>query len=175
MYAICLSNLGLATSAATSLRTFPFWYFGNMNNIAVNTQGVYTEKLLIKPSWHLFMVWFAGFTGAWISWLAMLKFQLTPHEHFNRSAIVYIGTVQFQIFNQSQRASKIAPSKIFSKPDAALLWLGDRIWVYGQRRNHVRLERVYFKDVVQAPGELIVLGYISFMIMMATGRFWATE
>jgi hypothetical protein len=24
-----------------------------MNNIAVNTQGVYTEKLLIKPSWHL--------------------------------------------------------------------------------------------------------------------------
>jgi hypothetical protein len=30
---------------------------------------------------------------------------------------------------------------------------------------------VYFKDVVKAPGELIVLGYISFMIMMATGRF----
>ena len=30
---------------------------------------------------------------------------------------------------------------------------------------------IYFKDIVQAPGPLIILGYTSFMIMMATGRF----
>ena len=30
---------------------------------------------------------------------------------------------------------------------------------------------VYFKDVVKAPGPLVVLGYTSFMIMMALGRF----
>ena len=30
---------------------------------------------------------------------------------------------------------------------------------------------VYFKDIVQAPGPLVVLGYTSFMIMMASGRF----
>ena len=30
---------------------------------------------------------------------------------------------------------------------------------------------VYFKDVVKAPEQLVVLGYTSFMLMMATGRF----
>ena len=30
---------------------------------------------------------------------------------------------------------------------------------------------VYFKDVIKAPGALVILGYTSFMIMMASGRF----
>jgi MFS family permease len=32
---------------------------------------------------------------------------------------------------------------------------------------------VYFKDVVQAPSSLVILGYTSFMIMMSVGRFIA--
>jgi MFS family permease len=32
---------------------------------------------------------------------------------------------------------------------------------------------IYFKDVVKAPASLVILGYTSFMIMMATGRFMA--
>jgi MFS family permease len=32
---------------------------------------------------------------------------------------------------------------------------------------------VYFKDVVKAPASLVILGYTSFMIMMAAGRFVA--
>jgi MFS family permease len=32
---------------------------------------------------------------------------------------------------------------------------------------------VYFKDVVKAPASLVILGYTSFMIMMASGRFVA--
>ena len=31
---------------------------------------------------------------------------------------------------------------------------------------------VYFKEVVEAPRSLIILGYASFMVMMATGRFF---
>src|SRR5690606_2155414 len=30
---------------------------------------------------------------------------------------------------------------------------------------------IYFKDIVKAPGSLVILGYTSFMIMMAAGRF----
>lgn len=30
---------------------------------------------------------------------------------------------------------------------------------------------VYFHDIVQAPENLVILGYASFMVMMATGRF----
>jgi MFS family permease len=32
---------------------------------------------------------------------------------------------------------------------------------------------LYFQDVVDAPASLVILGYTSFMIMMATGRFLA--
>jgi MFS family permease len=32
---------------------------------------------------------------------------------------------------------------------------------------------IYFKDVVKAPASLVILGYTSFMVMMATGRFLA--
>lgn len=30
---------------------------------------------------------------------------------------------------------------------------------------------VYFQDIVKAPQNLVVVGYASFMVMMATGRF----
>ncbi len=30
---------------------------------------------------------------------------------------------------------------------------------------------VYFQDIVKAPKQLIILGYTSFILMMATGRF----
>ena len=30
---------------------------------------------------------------------------------------------------------------------------------------------VYFKDIVHAPANFIIVGYASFMVMMATGRF----
>jgi MFS family permease len=32
---------------------------------------------------------------------------------------------------------------------------------------------IYFKDVVKAPASLVIIGYASFMIMMAAGRFMA--
>ena len=34
---------------------------------------------------------------------------------------------------------------------------------------------VYFKDVVKVPGPLVVLGYTSFMIMMASGPFFRRQ
>ena len=177
MYAICLSNLGLATSAwQLAFGLFLFGIFGNMNNIAVNTQGVYTEKLFNKTIMASFHgVWsFAGFTGALIG-LAMLKFQLTPHEHFLIVGAIVIALVlfNFKFLIKAKELPKIAQkAKLFSKPDAALLWLG--VIGFGCMASEGIMfdwSGVYFKDVVQAPGELIVLGYISFMIMMATGRF----
>jgi hypothetical protein len=49
--------------------------------------------------------------------------------------------------------------------------LSDRIWCMASEGIMPDWSGL-LKDVVQAPGELIVLGYISFMIMMATGRFF---
>lgn len=44
MYAFSLTNLGLAQNAwQLALGLYVFGIFGNLTNIAVNTQGVYTE------------------------------------------------------------------------------------------------------------------------------------
>ena len=171
MYGICLSNLGLATTAwQLAIGLFLFGMFGNMNNIAVNTQGVYTEKLFNKTIMASFHgVWsFAGFTGALIG-LAMLKLELTPHEHFLIVAAIVLALVlfNFKFLIKAKEIPKLTQKKpLFSKPDAALLWLG--VIGFGCMASEGIMfdwSGVYFKDVVKAPGELIVLGYISFMII----------
>lgn len=177
LYAFCMTNLGLATNAwQLALGLYLFGVCGNMNNIAINTQGIYTEQLFnknIMASFH--GVWsFAGFTGALIG-LGMLTLNLTPHHHF---IIVGLFTVLLIAFNykflvRAKEKRKIAEKKkLFSKPDMALIWLG--IIGFGSMASEGIMfdwSGIYFKDIVQAPGPLIILGYTSFMIMMATGRF----
>jgi hypothetical protein len=77
---------------AISIWTFLFGLFGNMNNISVNTQGVYTEKLL--TTMPLFTV--CGVLPVWaLIGLGMLKFQLTTHEHFLIVGAIVIAMVLF--------------------------------------------------------------------------------
>ena len=83
-YALCLLLLGVAKSEwQLAAGLFLFGFFGNFCNIAVNTQGVYTQQLFDKPiigsfhgSWSL-----AGFFGALVG-LVMLAFELSPLQHF---------------------------------------------------------------------------------------------
>jgi len=177
VYAFCLTNLGLATNAwQLALALYVFGMFGNMNNIAVNTQGVYTEQLFKKTIMASFHgVWsFAGFTGALLG-LGMLALDLIPYYHF---IIVGIITILLIVFNYKYlvkaKEKRKAPEKkkLFSKPDSALIWLG--VIGFGSMASEGIMfdwSGIYFKDIVQAPGPLIILGYTSFMIMMATGRF----
>ena len=175
-YVFSLTNLGLATNAwQLSAGLFVFGIFGNLSNIAVNTQGVYTEVLFKKTIMSAFHgMWsFAGFMGALVG-LAMLAFKLTPYIHF-----VIVGGIVFLMmaFNfkfliKAKETIKVKKKKIFSKPDSALLWLGI-IGFCSMASEGVMFDwsGVYFKDVVKAPGPLVILGYTSFMIMMAGGRF----
>lgn len=84
VYAFCLILLGLATTKwQLALYLFLFGFSSNFCNIAVNTQGVFTQQLFEKPimgsfhgSWSL-----AGFSGALLG-LIMLTFHLSPFQHF---------------------------------------------------------------------------------------------
>ncbi|MEY4012930.1 MAG: hypothetical protein RIT22_2054 [Bacteroidota bacterium] len=158
MYTISLANLGLASNPwVLALGLFFFGVFGNLSNISVNTQGVYTEGLFkrtIMSSFH--GMWsLAGFTGAFVG-LGMLALKLTPFQHFVCVGILVLSLISFNI-------------KYLIK---ALLWLGI-IGFCCMASEGVMFDwsGVYFKDVVKAPGPLVILGYTSFMIMMASGRF----
>ena len=84
LYAACLPLIGLAAEKwQLAVGLFLFGLFGNFCNIAVNTQGVYTQQLFDKPiigsfhgSWSL-----AGFCGA-LTGLLMLALELSVFQHF---------------------------------------------------------------------------------------------
>lgn len=176
LYTFSLTNLGLATNAwELSLCLFAFGVFGNLCNISVNTQGVYTEVLFGKTIMSSFHgMWsFAGFTGALLG-LGMLTLQLTPYVHFLIIAaiVMLILLLNYKFLIKAREKVKQEKKKLFSKPDTALLWLGI-IGFCSMASEGVMFDwsGVYFKDIVKAPGPLVILGYTSFMITMASGRF----
>ncbi|MFV8321799.1 MFS transporter [Flavobacterium sp. LS2R12] len=176
LYVFSMTNLGLAAAAwQLSLGLFVFGIFGNLSNIAVNTQGVYTEVLFKKTIMSSFHgMWsFAGFMGALVG-LAMLAFELTPYIHFLIVAGIVFLMMAFNYKFLIKAKETIQPKKkkLFSKPDSALIWLGI-IGFCCMASEGVMFDwsGVYFKDVIKAPGPLVILGYTSFMIMMAGGRF----
>lgn len=176
-YVFSLTNLGLAAQAwQLSLGLFVFGVFGNLANIAVNTQGVYTEELFKKTIMSSFHgMWsFAGFTGALVG-LGMLALKLTPYEHFLIVAVLVLLMIAFnyKFLIKAKETIKTEKKKLFTKPDSTLIWLGI-IGFCCMASEGVMFDwsGVYFKDVVKAPGPLVILGYTSFMIMMAGGRFF---
>jgi MFS family permease len=177
LYVFSLTNLGLAKDTwQLSLGLFLFGIFGNLSNIAVNTQGVYTEVLYKKTIMSSFHgMWsLAGFIGALVG-LGMLAFELAPYEHFVIVAIIVLLLIAFnyKFLIKAKETLKAEKKKLFSKPDSALIWLGV-IGFCCMASEGVMFDwsGVYFKDVIKVPGSLVILGYTSFMITMASGRFF---
>ncbi|HQK40757.1 MAG TPA: MFS transporter [Flavobacterium alvei] len=177
MYAFSLTNIGLAQNAwQLALGLVSFGIFGNLTNISVNTQGVYTEGIFrrtIMSSFH--GMWsLAGFTGALVG-LGMLALKITTYMHFVIVAfvVVVLVAINFKYLIKAKEKVRPAKKKIFSKPDKSLILLGV-IGFCSMASEGIMFDwsGVYFKDIVKAPGSLIVVGYTSFMIMMAGGRFF---
>lgn len=175
-YAFSLTNIGLATNSwQLALALVLFGMFGNVCNIALNTQGVYAEVLFKKTIMGSFHgTWsFAGFTGALVG-LGMLALQLSPYIHFIIVAgIVFLIMVfNYKFLIKAKETLVTQKNKLFTKPDKELIWFGV-IGFCCMASEGVMFDwsGVYFKDVVKAPGALVILGYTSFMIMMASGRF----
>jgi predicted MFS family arabinose efflux permease len=172
---IALTNLGLA-AAPWHLALFLFFFgvIGNMANIALNTQGVDTEKLYNRPintSFH--GAWsIAGFAGALVG-LLMINLHMQPYQHF--LIIMLLSWTNVYLNHQhlvSGHDDAAAKRPFFIKPEGSLLQLG--IIAFCSMATEGAMfdwSGVYFKDVVVAPQSLVVLGYASFMVMMAAGRF----
>jgi MFS family permease len=180
LYTICLSNIGLVRHGwQLAVALFLFGLAGNLCNISINTQGVTAERLYDRPimasfhgGWSL-----AGFTGALIG-LLMINLKVPPYWHFI-SVILIVWVIvwinhPFLVKGKTGVIKDEPKRKFFSKPDGILLQLGI-IGFCSMASEGAMFDwsGVYFKDVVKAPSSLVILGYTSFMIMMATGRFVA--
>lgn len=152
---------------------FFFGLFGNFFNISVNTQAIAVEQMYgktIMASFH--GIWsLAGFSGAAIGTL-MIALQLNPFFHFLIIFCLDMGLV-FYFSRATVRDSKGQPTaSFFTKPDRFILIYG--LIAFGSMVCEGTMfdwSGVYFQKIVTAPTQLVTLGYLSFMGMMASGRF----
>ena len=175
-YVLVLANIGLVTAPwQLALCLYFFGVAGNFCNISVNTQAVNTEAMFgrsIIASFH--GVWStAGFTGAMIG-LLMMKASILPIYHFiTVGGIVLMLNIIFQkyLLITATTPSTLIFKKI-QKPQGLLLQLGLIAFCCLSAEGCMfDWSGIYFKQVVQVKGYLVSVGYASFMIMMATGRF----
>lgn len=180
VYSICLSNIGLVREGwQLAIALFLFGLAGNLCNISINTQGVAAERLYQRPimasfhgGWSL-----AGFTGALIG-LIMINLKIVPYWHFVAVILIVWAVVWFNRQYLVKGNPAINPDepkrKFLNKPDRELVQLGI-IGFCSMASEGAMFDwsGLYFKDVVRAPSSLVTLGYTSFMIMMASGRFLA--
>lgn len=175
IYALILFSIGFAHNIyQLGAILLSFGIVGNMCNIAVNTQGVATEKMYkrsIMSSFH--GAWsIAGFTGALIGLLTM-NLGIDTHIHF---LIIFCLIVINTWINYPHlipgKGDPQHRSSFFTKPESSLIQLGI-IGFFSMATEGAMFDwsGVYFKDIVRAPENLIIVGYASFMVTMAIGRF----
>lgn len=176
LYAISLCTLGFSSvSWHLALGLVLFGITGNFCNIAVNTQGVYAEGLFPKPimgsfhgSWSL-----AGFGGA-LTGMGMNALGYSPAVHFmvTSGTILLIIATNYKFLVKAKPRSKGEQMGFWGNFGGTLVWLG--VIAFCCRTSEGVMydwSGVYFRDIVQAPGALSMLGYSAFMVTMSGGRF----
>jgi MFS family permease len=178
LYPATLLLIGLASTPIFLLVALLLTgFFGNIYNIAVNTQAVGIEALYgrsIMASFH--GLWsLAGFTGGLIGTF-MIAQDLTPFQHYwFINGITLILTFLFvkSTLPRDAKTDTVKP-KLFVKPDKAILILG--VLAFSCMICEGTMfdwTGVYFDKVVNTPKNLTQLGFVAFMSTMAGGRLIA--
>lgn len=178
-YAVALTLIGLATVGwQLALCLFLFGVVGNLTNISLNTQAVAAEKLYGSPIMTSFHgVWsLGGLSGALLG-MALVNLHQVPYVHFCMIA----GLVWLHILiNHTYLVPNPQPAQESAAPKPKLLTMRNRFLVQlgvigfcsmATEGAMFDWSGIYFKTVVETPRAYVVLGYASFMVMMATGRF----
>ncbi|HMV07499.1 MAG TPA: MFS transporter [Cyclobacteriaceae bacterium] len=183
---ITTSLLYPATLLVIGLASSPVWlivallltgFFGNIYNIAVNTQAVGIEALYgrsIMASFH--GLWsLAGFAGGLIGTFMIAK-NLSPFQHYwiiNGLTLLLTFLFVRSTLPRDTRTSDAKP-KLFVKPDNAILILG--ILAFSCMICEGTMfdwAGVYFEKIVAAKKEYVQFGFVAFMSTMASGRLIA--
>lgn len=178
LYPATLLLIGLASGPIMLIAALLLTgFFGNLYNIAVNTQAVGIEALYgrsIMASFH--GLWsLAGVTGGLIGTFMIAK-DLSPFQHYwiiNGLTLLLTFLFVRSTLPRDARTSDAKP-KLFVKPDKAILILGVLAFSCMICEGTIfDWAGIYFDKVVNTPDELTQLGFVAFMSTMAGGRFIA--
>ncbi len=183
-YSLCLIAIGLSPSPlllVTSLILFGF--FGNFCNISVNTQGIIVENIYNKSIMSSFHGGWsvAGFVGSLFG-LLLVNLGLEPYQHF---ILILFIVVIFMVINYKYLQPDMKPREVKisvdspvekkkNKPENFLFFLGITAFC-GMASEGAMFDwsSIYFEKIVKAPENIAPLGFAAFMVMMASGRFFA--
>lgn len=178
LYPATLLVIGLASTTIFLITALLLTgFFGNIYNIAVNTQAVGIEALYgrsIMASFH--GLWsLAGFTGGAIG-MFMISQDLTPFQHYWVINGITLVLTFFFVKSTLPRDAKNdqAKPKLFVKPDKAILILG--VLAFSCMICEGTMfdwTGVYFDNVVNTSNAMTQLGFVAFMSTMAGGRLIA--
>jgi MFS family permease len=110
--------------------------------------------------------------------MLMVNLKVVPYWHFVTVILIVATIISFNHHHLIKGKPAINPDqprrRFFNKPERALVGLGI-IGFFSMASEGTMFDwsGIYFKDVVKAPPSLVILGYASFMVMMASGRFLA--
>lgn len=174
-YPVILCVIGLVGETWQLVTTlFFFGLFGNLMNIAMNTQAVGVETLYgrsIMASFH--GVWsLAGACGQYIGTFMVGK-SVSPLVHFCIIAALALSAGIFSFRNTLEKDPlHDANQPLFVMPDKSLMTLGlIALCCMICEGSMFDWSGVYFAREVKGVGKLTTLGNLSFMNAMATGRF----
>lgn len=178
LYPATLLLIGLASGPVMLIAALLLTgFFGNLYNIAVNTQAVGIEALYgrsIMASFH--GLWsLAGFTGGLIGTF-MIANDLSPFQHYwiiNGLTLLLTFLFVRSTLPRDAGTSEAKP-KLFVKPDGVIFILGVVAFSCMVCEGTMfDWTGVYFDKIVKTPKELTQLGFVAFMSTMAGGRFIA--
>lgn len=176
LYAFVLILIGLSPNVwYLGASLFLFGMAGNMGNISVNTQGVLAEEIYGKPIMSSFHgAWsLAGFSGALLGFLSM-QLELPSMQHFIGMFVLLTINILWnkRLLVPEKPKQKEKEEKSKYKPDWMIIQLGI-LGFFSMATEGAMFEwsGVYFSEVIHAPEKLVILGFGSFMVMMALGRF----
>jgi MFS family permease len=177
LYATTLVIIGAVPNAIILVGTlFFFGFFGNLLNIAMNTQAVEVEELYgrsIMASFH--GLWsLASFVGAFTG-AYMLGINVSPFGHFlliGVLAAAITGMCYPMLVRNAVPEAGNVPWIV--KPDKTLILLAFiALGVMICEGAMADWSGIYFKKVVHTEAAFVGFGYAAFTCTMALGRFLA--
>ncbi|MGC3943519.1 MAG: MFS transporter [Chryseolinea sp.] len=173
MIATSLFMIGIATSEVVLIASISVFAFSTrIMSIALNTQAIQLQKRYdrkINGSFH--GLWSTGgIAGVGIS-TVFVAFKVSMAIHFAIISILslVVTLVAFRGLDGNERSTsgnRIA----FAKPDPYIVYLGLLVFLAAVCEGGMfDWSGIYFRETVGV--ELFTLGYLLFMVLMATSRF----
>ncbi|MDR3193817.1 MAG: MFS transporter [Tannerella sp.] len=185
-YAAALLSIGWAGNVyVLGVCLFAFGVCWNLCDISLNTQGVGIERLMGRTVMATFHGgWSLAACGGALLGFLMILWGVSPEHHFSAVAVVIAATVFWgRKYLQEDVAAEAAAApgqeerasagllRFVRRPEGLLLQLGlVSLFALVVESAMFDWSGFYFKSVIEAPDSLQI-GFLVFMVMMATGRF----